>query len=230
MQDTSPHTQPNILKSGKRNFTQETKYLENKTKEATRKIFLSTRNNRLKARTWQAIGKQRQGSGGSLHSTIHWKQKRYSGTNKGEEEFGTVKKSRGHHYVGKVFRNLQKEVGYHGRSHQPNKRGLLRRNMVIWGSFMSAPTRAALLSFTILHRYYGSFSRTCCLTMIVNLFSITQRLVLESVEEMKNVKGHWHQWSITGKATDLSSTSNQVGMKGGSSRVTQTQCYVWGKK
>ena len=59
--------------------------------------------------------------------------------------------------------------------------------MVIWGSFMSAPTRAA---FYLLQYYTDTMAvfQNMLFDEIVNLFSITQRLVLESVEEMKNVR------------------------------------------
>ena len=176
------HTQPNILKSGKR-IALKNKVPGNKTKEATKKIFLSTR-----TKGWKlALDKPMETEASfrrecTLDKLLETK-----------AEFRHKQKWRRIWYrekpdvslCGKSFSSRKKL----GITEEPSTKdlGLVKTNMVIWGLIIAASTRAAV--------YLGqNYTETMAVFQnmqideIMNLFSITQRLVLENVEEMKNVR------------------------------------------
>ena len=86
----------------------------------------------------------------------------------------------------------------------------MKANMVMWGLFMSASMRAAVhLGPTYLENM--AVFKDMQVEEFTNLFSITQRLLLETSEEIKNVMANGSidpSWLKANK--DLTSTRNQV--------------------
>ena len=89
-------------------------------------------------------------------------------------------------YVGKDFLNLQKKLGITEGSTK-EELGETKKNILIWGLFMSSSMKAAIHFGQIFTKNLPVFKNTH-VEYIQNLFNITQRLVTENSEEILNVK------------------------------------------